>query len=194
MSATTTSASSPFRNSTVIRPYRPEDEPSWLRCRVLAFLDSAYFDDVWIRKPSDSTVSLVAVADDGVVAMLDLAVDGDLATIDCVGVHPDHRRRGLADALLNEALERLPGHVTVVDAWTRDDESACAWYRANGFSESDHYLHVYKSWFEPDDGWVSPPPLQSPVMAFAHAVLEHEDDLRARFARVHVCRRFSRRL
>jgi hypothetical protein len=30
----------------VIRSYEPAHEQSWLRCRVLAFLDTAYFDSV----------------------------------------------------------------------------------------------------------------------------------------------------
>ncbi len=36
-----------------IRDYRTSDETSWLRCRVLAFLDTAYYDDVWTAKPSE---------------------------------------------------------------------------------------------------------------------------------------------
>ncbi len=32
----------------LISAYRPADEQGWLRCRVLAFLDSAYFDDVHV--------------------------------------------------------------------------------------------------------------------------------------------------
>ena len=33
-----------------IRSYEPEDEAGWLRCRVLAFLDSAFHDDVLYEK------------------------------------------------------------------------------------------------------------------------------------------------
>jgi hypothetical protein len=29
-----------------IRPYRESDERGWVLCRVLAFLDSPFFDDV----------------------------------------------------------------------------------------------------------------------------------------------------
>src|SRR5699024_9389667 len=36
--------------------------------------------------------------------------------------------------------------VTVIDAWTREDVPELAWYRARGFAESEHYLHVYKTW------------------------------------------------
>jgi hypothetical protein len=34
-----------------------------------------------------------------------------------------------------------------LDAWTRDDPDTLAWYRSMGFTESDHYLHVYASHF-----------------------------------------------
>ena len=28
-----------------VRDYRPSDETGWLRCRVLAFLDTCYYDE-----------------------------------------------------------------------------------------------------------------------------------------------------
>lgn len=30
----------------LIRNYQENDEKSWIRCRLLAFVDTAYFDDV----------------------------------------------------------------------------------------------------------------------------------------------------
>lgn len=187
------------RTARAIRPYGPEDEKSWLRCRVLAFLDTDYYDDVRRSRPAGSTLQLVAVgpgpdvADhDEVIGILDIEIDGSLATIDTIAVHPDHRREGIADALLAEGLRRLPPGIAVLDAWTREDGPAHAWYRANGFVESDHYLHVYKAWDEPPEGWTAPEPLRRPVMAFCHADLADEAEIRDRFERVHVCRRFSR--
>ena len=105
-----------------VRDYRPADESSWLRCRVLSFLDTCYFDDVATAKPveddADGTIELVAVDGDGggggggdrdgdgdgtgegggdlVVGLMDVAIRGELATIECVAVHPDYRRAGLA--------------------------------------------------------------------------------------------------
>jgi len=35
-----------MNNNLVIRPYTPEDQKKWLRCRLLSFYDSAYYDDV----------------------------------------------------------------------------------------------------------------------------------------------------
>lgn len=176
-----------------IRTYRPTDETSWLRCRVLGFLGTDYYDDVWTRRP-DNPVQLVAVEADDVVGLLDVDVDVDLATIDTVAVHPDRRGRGVATALLAEALRQLPPSVTTLDAWTREDAPAHAWYRSLGMTESEHYLHVYLGWDEPSDGFTAPDGLSSPVTAFCHAPLQREAELRARYRRVYVCRRFSREL
>ncbi|TFI40119.1 hypothetical protein E4A41_11080, partial [Micrococcus endophyticus] len=35
----------------IVHPCTPEDEPSWLRCRVLAFLDTQNHDDVHAAHP-----------------------------------------------------------------------------------------------------------------------------------------------
>ena len=34
----------------VVRAYRSDDEKQWVRCRTLAFLDTAYFDNVLVAK------------------------------------------------------------------------------------------------------------------------------------------------
>lgn len=93
--------------------------------------------------------------------------------------------------MLARARVELPGSIAPLEAWTREDEPALEWYRAQGFAESDHYLHVYKSWSDPDEGWTSPTQLSAPVTAFCHAAIQDEKEIRARFVRVYVCRRFS---
>jgi hypothetical protein len=69
------------------------------------------------------------------------------------------------------------------------------WYRAMGFRESDHYLHVYASHYavvgEPERAVARARPGLRPMSAFFHADLADEERLRREFARVHVCRRFS---
>lgn len=176
----------------LIRNYQSTDQTAWLRCRALAFLDTCYYDDVWPRRPEGPPIQLVAIKNGVLAGLLDVEIDGDLATIDTVAVHPDHRGLGVATALLEAAIGLVPAGVTTLDAWTREDAPALAWYRRRGFAESDHYLHVYKGYDEPNDGWASPAPLWRPVMAFCHAPLDAEAAVRARFARVYVCRRFSR--
>ncbi|WP_323379814.1 GNAT family N-acetyltransferase [Streptomyces alkaliphilus] len=195
------------RPEPVLRGYEPADEPSWLRCRVLAFLTTAYHDDVLRARPATPPpgFGLVAVVPamhlsgeerEKVLGILDVSVDDDLATIDTVAVHPDHRRRGLGRQLLAEARARLrAAGVPVLDAWTRDDPETLAWYRSQGFVESDHYLHVYANGYadpgEPDRAVRTPASGLRPVAVFAHADLDREAELRRGFRRVHVCRRFS---
>jgi ribosomal protein S18 acetylase RimI-like enzyme len=180
-----------------LRDYATADEQSWLRCRVLAFLATAYFDDVHTaRAPiAEPGFGLVAVADDGtVVGILDVTVEDALATIDTVAVHPDHRHRGIGRALLTRALGRVAEvGATALDAWTRDDQATLEWYRAMGFAESDHYLHVYANHYtdpaEPDRAMGGRRPGLRPVAVFLHAELADEQRWRREFARVHVCRR-----
>lgn len=175
-----------------IRNYQPADEKSWLRCRVLSFLDTNYYDDVWTSRPADSQIQLVAVNGHEVVGIIDVSLQGELATIDTICVHPDHRREGVGTALLGAALRQLPDSITTLDAWTREDPDTLAWYRSRGFTESDHYLHVYKSWQEPaGEGWSSPAPLSLPLTAYCQSSMEHEAQVRSTFERVYVCRRFS---
>lgn len=97
----------------VVRPFVTTDEGSWLRCRALAFLQTDYFDDVVPSKPTSDLppIELVADEDDNdgdVVGLLDLALDGALATIETVATHPDHVGRGIGTALLDEVLSQCP--------------------------------------------------------------------------------------
>lgn len=178
-----------------VREYVAEDEPSWLRCRVLAFLGTAFYDDVVPAKPREPGVELVAVDGAVVIGILDLAVHGELATIETIAVHPDHQHRGIGGALLSRARARTRDlGATTLDAWTRDDPPTLRWYRAMGFQESDHYLHViadhHSSADEPARAVVARPGLRV-AKAFLHADLADEARLRREFARVHVCRRFA---
>jgi ribosomal protein S18 acetylase RimI-like enzyme len=177
-----------------IRPYSPSDEPGWLRCRVLSFLGTSYFDDVKRAKTrfGGAAIELVATVDARIAGVIDVELDGALATIDTIAVHPDHARRGIASALLAAALERLPGDVRELDAWTREDPEANAWYRDRGFVVDTRYLHVYLGEGDDPEGFVTPDGLSAPVHAFCHASLDREAELRARYARVHECRRYVR--
>lgn len=180
-----------------IRDYRPADEQAWLRCRVLSFLGTAYFDDVMTAKQSPARgAELVAVEGGAVVGILDFSTDASLATIDTIGVHPDHQSQGIGTELFEFARIRAAGlGATTIDAYTRDDEATLRWYRARGFTESDHYLHIYANYYasadEPAEA-VEPRLGMSPIKVFLHADLEQEAEMRRKFQRVHVCRRFVR--
>lgn len=77
-----------------IRPFLPADEESWLRCRVLSFLHTGFFDDMLTEKPDrEAPVQLVAVGPGGegasqVLGLLDVTVDGVEATLENVAIHP----------------------------------------------------------------------------------------------------------
>jgi GNAT superfamily N-acetyltransferase len=178
-----------------VREYADSDEGSWLRCRALSFLGTAYFDDVRRTRPAVQRpgFGLVAVEGPEVIGVLDLEVNGPHATIDTIAVHPDHWRRGIARVLLAEAVARADAEI--IDAWTRDDPATLHWYRAMGFAESDHYLHVYANHYtdsgEPERAVRPARPGLEPIAAFLHAAMADEQALREQFARVHVCRRFS---
>lgn len=119
-------------------------------------------------------------------------MDGSLATIDSIAVLPDWQGRGVASALLCEATNQLGSGVELLDAWTREDAAANAWYLAHGFVAESHYLHVYTSWDDPLAAEFEAPEGLSVVGAFMHAALEDEAEMRRRFRRVHVCRRYVR--
>jgi ribosomal protein S18 acetylase RimI-like enzyme len=184
-----------------VRTYRATDEEGWVRCRVLSFLGSAFFDDVRREKELYERPSIELVADEQgeIVGLIDVECEISPGTV-CsdrpglggmiwhLAVHPDHQRRGVATALLQEAgrlgrkrwLERF-------EAWTRDDPHVQAWYEAHGFTEVDSYLHVY---VELDEGLreLFPPTAGiRPVRLFAHYTGETRDEIKRRFARVHDC-------
>jgi ribosomal protein S18 acetylase RimI-like enzyme len=180
-----------------VREYRPEDEVAWVRCRTLAFLGTSYFDDVFTTKPQYETPSIDLVATRsmgamGVVGLLDVAVNGELATIETIAVHPDEAGGGIGTALLEAALRLLPHDVATVDAWTREDAAANAWYLGRGFEETYRYLHVFATGTcEMEASIRQPAPGLTPAAAFFHADIGTEATMRQQFRRVHVCRRYE---
>jgi ribosomal protein S18 acetylase RimI-like enzyme len=176
-----------------VRDYTPSDESGWLRCRALAFLPTAYFDDVLTAKPvyEGAAVELVAGTDGEVVGLVDVTIAEQLATIETIAAHPDVARRGIGSQLLDEARRRLPDAVQLLDAWTRDDEAANAWYLSRGFEETYRYLHVYASSdSECESAIKQARDGLTPVAGFFHADIADEAAMRRVFSRVHICRRY----
>ncbi len=191
-----------------IRPYRDDDERGWVVCRVLSFLDSAFLDDVRQEKEhyDHEAIELVAESDGEIVGLIDVECESEPGTI-CeeredlggmiwhLAVHPGRQRRGIATALLEEAESRArSGGLARLEAWTRDDTAARAWYESRGFEPVQSYLHVY---IEMDEGLrdlfpVTPDGLR-PIRVFAHYVGD-PDRMHTRFRRVHEDVLYERRL
>ena len=179
----------------VIRPYRDEDERGWVVCRVLSFLETAFFDDVRQTKEryERASIELVAERDGEIVGLIDVECEDAPGTV-CekrpglggmiwhLAVHPDHRRRGIASALLEEAERRARERgLERLEAWTRDDSHVQRWYETRGFTLIDGYLHVY---LERDDLRRYDGELRL-VKAFAHYTGDRPEEIRQRYARVH---------
>lgn len=189
-----------------MRPYRDADEAGWVRCRGLSFLGSAYYDSMRADKEhyEGPSIELVAHVRDEIVGLLDVEYEREPGTV-CsdrgglggmiwnVATHPDHQRRGIATALLEEAERRARGEAVVrFEAWTRDDAHVHAWYESRGFKVVDSYLHVY---VDLDDGLRELFPVTEglrPVKMFAHYVDDERDQVKKRFARVHECVLYER--
>jgi hypothetical protein len=69
-----------------VRPYQTEDEIGWVRCRVLSFLDTAYYDNVLQVKETynNPAIELIAIEGDQVVGLLDIEYEVEEGTV-CSG-------------------------------------------------------------------------------------------------------------
>lgn len=183
-----------------VRSYRDADERGWVVCRLLSFLDTAYYDDVRRSKEryEHPAIELVAERDGQIVGLLDAECEEEPGTV-CeerpglgamiwhLAVHPNHQREGVATALLREAERRArESHIERFEAWTRDDPNTHAWYESRGFELVYSYLNVYVGL---DEGLRDLFPITDdgirPVKMFAHYVGDDRDAMRERFARVH---------
>jgi len=186
----------------LIREYQSEDEVGWLRCRVLSFLETAYFDNVLQvkEKYENPAIELVAIEDEQVVGLIDIEYELKERTV-CsrgtglggmiwhIAVHPDYQKKGIAAKLLESAIEIAKEKgLNRFEAWTRDDEWVNKWYVNAGFEKVESYLHVYI-----DGGAELKGVLKSevsklyPVYAFAHYIGENREEVKQQFKRVHEC-------
>ena len=193
-----------------IRPYQPSDETQWLRCRVLAFLDTAYFDNVYREKEhySNPSIELVAELEGQIIGLIDIEYEaepgslcsppavpelaGNAGMICNLAVHPDYRRLGIGKALLDAATD-LAKKVKLrrLEAWTRDDAPTLRWYEVQGFQKVEAYLHVYLKDEEVQQGIRSALPGLRPIHTFAHYQGDSADGIRRQFQRVHDCNRYD---
>ncbi len=194
----------------IIRPYRESDEQSWLRCSVLSFLETAYFDTVYRRKPryEHSPIELVAVLNGTIVGMIDVECEQTPGTVCTVcqdlepatlggmiwhlAVHPDVQLLGIGGRLLQSAQQHAHERgIGCLEAWTRDDAGTRRWYESHGFEWIKSYLHVYvQGRAEVEAAVQSSIPDLKPVQILAHYAGNERESVRTRFERVHDCNCF----
>ncbi|SHG00285.1 GNAT family N-acetyltransferase [Ornithinibacillus halophilus] len=192
-----------------IRKYKPIDEKDWLRCRIISFLDTSYFDNVLKEKETydNSSIELVAVHEEQVVGLIDIEYEEKEKTV-CtqsnglggmiwhIAVHPDYQRLGIGKKLLTEAekLARECG-LTYLEAWTRDDPWVLDWYKKSGFVKTTDYLHVYLEGTNEIQGTLTAEVSSLiPQTVFAHYTGENKEEIRKKFNRVHDCNGFVKYL
>lgn len=140
-----------------IRNYQDQDEQSWVRCRVLSFLDTPYYDDVHREKEKydHPSIELVAIENKEVIGLIDIEFDTDdekICSIESqkggmiwhLAVHPDYQNRGVGQSLMEEADE-LAGKAGLdyLEAWTRDQGKSASWFERNDYTLEDEYYHLY---------------------------------------------------
>ena len=183
-----------------IRRYESRDETGWLRCRVLAFLNTAYFDNVLTKKETydHPAIELVAEEDGQILGLIDVEYEREERTV-CsrgtglggmiwhIAVHPDFARRGIGQSLLLAAEKEARGlGLNRFEAWTRDDQWVRNWYEKMNFRPVDHYYHIYLEGDEMKERLHSGVPNLYPMHAFAHYTGNEPDQFKG-IQRIHQC-------
>ncbi|QOR35463.1 GNAT family N-acetyltransferase [Clostridium sp. 'deep sea'] len=185
-----------------IRKYQQEDEQQWLQCRVLSFLNTSYFDNVYNKKEQykNPNIELVAEIANKVVALLDIEIlknnnNVQFAMLWHLAVLPSYQKQGIATALLQKA-ERLLKHenISLIEAWTRDDKFVNEWYLKRGFKLTSSYLHVYLEGTECCDVKFVDKPKMKAQAVFAHYVGKNKTEIKQKYKRVHDCNCYQKNL
>jgi len=186
----------------IIRHYRKEDEVGWVRCRVLSFLNTAYFDNVLKEKEkyANPSIELVAEEEGKIIGILDVEYEEKERSV-CsrgtglggmiwhIAVHPDFRGKGIGTLLLEEAEKiAIKKGLNRFEAWTRDDVRVNRWYVNNDFKNIDSYLHVYLDG-KNEIGGVIHSKIDNlyPIQTFAHYYGDEKELMKSKFKRVHEC-------
>lgn len=184
-----------------IREYQSSDEIGWIRCRVLAFLNTPYYDIVVNKKEQyhNPSIELVALEDGQVIGLLDIECEVKPNTI-CtakgtlggmvwnLAVHPNYQKKGVGSSLLKEAQKRLKdSKVTYLELWAREDKITYQWYEKHGFKKIGAYLHVYVNGNKGIQPRISG---LIPVQTFCQYVGNDWKLIKSRYERVYECHGF----
>lgn len=141
-----------------IKPYETKYEKAWLHCRLLSFLETAYYDDVYTSVPTyeqKNAQKMIAVENEVVIGLIDIVWDsqasketsfaeGKGVVIEHLAIHPDFQGRGIAQQLFDVAIQNLATeNIDFIEVWTRDDVEANQFYQKQGFEVASQYFHVY---------------------------------------------------
>lgn len=140
-----------------IREYREADKQSWIRCRVLSFLESSFYDDVQRsrEKYENPVIQIVAINEEEVIGFLDCEYEtkpGDLCYFEgtrggviwYLGVLPEYRGMRLATRMWETAKGKLQEQgIHRIEVWTQDDNAANNWYIRQGFIFKEAYLNAF---------------------------------------------------
>ncbi|MFG3611363.1 GNAT family N-acetyltransferase [Rummeliibacillus stabekisii] len=183
----------------IIRDYIKRDETGWVRCRALAFLQTAYFDNVLTKKVhyQNPSIELVAEHDGQIVGLIDVEYaeeqtvcsrgEGLGGMIWHIAVHPDFYRQGIGQQLLVAAETRaMKLGLNRLEAWTRNDLWVQNWYKKMQFNIVDSYYHVYLEEDELHSHIKSSIPDLYLVNTFAHYVGENIEQFKDN-KRIHEC-------
>ena len=184
-----------------IRNYTPADEQDWVRCRVISFLDSAYFDDVHRSKEKfdNPAIELVAEIEGKIIGLLDLEYEKKIGEVgyksDCLtgviwhlAVLPEYRREGIASMLLKKALDFIKfQNIELIQAWTRDDKFVLDWYNKSGFEKKESYYHVFAEADECNAFGETEIPMLYTCNVYGQYTGDDVEMIKGKFSRVHEC-------
>lgn len=188
-------------NEIIIRRYKTADEQGWVRCRVISFLDSAYFDDVHRCKEryENPVLDLVAECDGKIVGILDLEYEKKIGEVgyksDCftgviwhLAVLPEYRNKGLAAKMLKKVMQLAKQKsIKLIQAWTRDDKFVLDWYKHNGFEKKESYYHVFAEADECNVFGKTDIPNLHTCSVYGQYTGDDVNLIKSKFSRVHEC-------
>ena len=119
-------------------------------------LEEACFPDPWMEgqityelMTNPCSISLVCEEDKKIVGYLDFMITFDSGTINRLAVHPDHRQKGIATALINAMVDICQHQKEEVDYITlevrKSNKAAIALYFKLGWERVVFKKHYYRN-------------------------------------------------
>ena len=133
----------------IVRTVRPEDRPAWVAMRVRLWPDedpdelagelADIRETVFVAEDQGRLIGFIEI---GVRSYAEGAPIGPSAYVEGIWVEADHRRRGVARALLGAAEQwaRSEGYAHLGSDALIDNALSHAWHRAAGFDEVERLV------------------------------------------------------